>query len=397
MGGAAATVVALVLGLAGTGYGLIEATRQRDQATFERDRAAEEATKAEQVSTFLTELFQASDPNVVPDTLSARELLRRGVERIDTDLADQPELRADLLSVMGSAHSGLGLYDEAETLYQLSLESARVANGDTSAEVADGLANLGTMARLLGRHEEAESLEREALGLRRALHGDSHPDVASSLNALGLVLEDLGRFEESIEMHRQALEQRVTHSGRETQHVAQSMNNLATLLTHSGDGDAAEPFYRESLEIRRAVHGDGHPAVATALNNLGLFLRDREDLDGPENHPSLAAVLRTLGHALILGGRAAQAEAPLSESVAIYESSLGEEDYRTIRARATLGSSFTARGLYAEAEQLLVASYDLLSSVHPDRPSQLERTSELLGELYEAWGKPDRAAEFGNR
>ena len=233
------------------------------------------------------------------------------------------------------------------------------------------------------------------------------------------------------------------------------MNNLATLLTNSGDGDAAEPFYRESLEIRRAVHGDGHPAVATALNNLGLFLRDREDLDGaeplyvesaairreaygehhpavavafnsiaalyrnkgefdkseeharaavdigrevyPENHPSLAAVLRTLGHTLIPGGRAAQAEAPLSESVAIYESSLGEEDYRTIRARATLGSSFTARRLYAEAEQLLVASYDLLSSVHPDRPSQLEGTSELLVELYEAWGKPDRAAEFGNR
>ncbi len=73
----------------------------------ERDRAQVQATKAEQVSTFVTGLFQGSDPNLFPgDTLTARELLRRGVERIDTDLADQPDLRADLLGVMGDVRGG---------------------------------------------------------------------------------------------------------------------------------------------------------------------------------------------------------------------------------------------------------------------------------------------------
>ena len=81
----------------------------------------------------------------------------------------------------------------------------------------------------------------------------------------------------------------------------------------------------------------------------------------------------------------------------MYESSLGENDYRTLRARATLGGSFTARGMYTEAEEILVATYESLLSEHADRDGELRSTATYLVQLYEAWGRPDRAAEYRNR
>lgn len=116
-----------------------------------------------------------------------------------------------------------------------------------------------------------------------------------------------------------------------------------------------------------------------------------------ENHPNLAGFLRSLGFTLMLRGRATEAEPLLRESLTMLQSSVGENDYRTLQTRSTLGAWFTARGMYTEAEEILVATYESLVSEHVDRVADLRTTSEFLVELYEAWGRPDRAAEYRNR
>src|SRR5690606_14348949 len=77
-------------------------------AEAERDRARLQAATAEQVSAFLVDLFAAPDPaEALGDTLTAYDLLERGVRRIERDLAAQPLVRATLLNVLGRTYSGM--------------------------------------------------------------------------------------------------------------------------------------------------------------------------------------------------------------------------------------------------------------------------------------------------
>ena len=88
----------------------------------ERDRAQLEATKAAEVARFVTDLFAVSDPQrSLGATITARELLDRGARRLDSELKDQPEVRAAMLSAIGRSYRGLGLFERATEF----LEAAR--------------------------------------------------------------------------------------------------------------------------------------------------------------------------------------------------------------------------------------------------------------------------------
>ena len=100
--GAAAVAVALVGGIISTSVGLVRA-REAEA------RAQEEAATANQVSDFMVGLFQAGNPGGQEgNQVSAREILDRGVEEIETGLRGQPAIQGRLLLTMGRAYSGLG-------------------------------------------------------------------------------------------------------------------------------------------------------------------------------------------------------------------------------------------------------------------------------------------------
>ena len=76
---------------------------QAQRIAYERDIATTERTRAEQVSSFLVELFELSDPSRSRgNQVTARELLDIGARRVSLGLADQPETRATLLGTIGT-------------------------------------------------------------------------------------------------------------------------------------------------------------------------------------------------------------------------------------------------------------------------------------------------------
>ncbi|HXV76557.1 MAG TPA: serine/threonine-protein kinase, partial [Candidatus Polarisedimenticolaceae bacterium] len=69
----------------------------------ERDRANLEARAASQVSQFMIDLFEVSDPGeALGETIPAREILERGARRIEQELGDQPALQARLMATIGT-------------------------------------------------------------------------------------------------------------------------------------------------------------------------------------------------------------------------------------------------------------------------------------------------------
>src|SRR4029079_8229398 len=97
---------------------------QAQRIAYERDVSNAERTRAEQVSSFLVELFELSDPSRSRgNQVTARELLDIGARRVSLGLADQPETRATLAGQTGQVYRGLGLYPDSINLLRDALKS----------------------------------------------------------------------------------------------------------------------------------------------------------------------------------------------------------------------------------------------------------------------------------
>ena len=197
--GVAAATAVLIISVGLVGY-------YTQRLAGERDRARLEADKAAEVSEFLSSIFRFADPSEAGgENLSARELLDRGARRIDRELELQPEVQAAMMSAIGRSYLRLGVYTEAQELFERSLEANRDFFESADPEISQSLFDLGLVLAERGEYERALVTHREALELRRARFGDS-TIVGHSLREVGRTLEDLGRLEEAEQTYTEALE-----------------------------------------------------------------------------------------------------------------------------------------------------------------------------------------------
>jgi len=419
-------------------------------------RIARERDKAEQVSAFLVNLFKVSDPSEARgNTITAREILDKGAEKIVTDLKDQPEVQATLMDTMGDVYQNLGLYDRAtplleealnirrhifgeehpdvaeslnklallldakgdyaaaEPLYRQALAMRRKLLGEEHPDVAASINNLASLLYAKGDYAAAEPLFREALALHRKLEGNDHPNVASSLNNLAMVLRYKGDYAAAEPLLRQALARRRKLLGEDHPDVATSVNNLAWLLYAKGDSAAAEPLFREALALHRKLLGEDHPLVALSLNNLATLLYTEGDSAAAEplfrealamrrkllgnNHPDVAASLIGLGRLLTERGDPQAAKPLLHEGLEIRRQTLPADHWLTANAESVLGDCLAALRRYNEAEPLLVKSYSILKAKRGEEDKSTQQALNRIINLYQAWGKPDKAAPYRAR
>jgi len=176
---------------------------------------------------------------------------------------------------------------------------------------------------------------------------------------------DQGR---ALELSRQALDvYREAYPGNHPD-VAYGMQNLAGWLVEAGDYETAEPLLHGALEMNKALLEPGHFDIAITRTGMAILF------------------LRT--------GRAAAA---LEMAQVAYESlaeSYGPEHWRTAWALATGGAAMMQLSRYAEAEPMLLESYEGLGSNTGARPVHIETARQYLMELYTAWDRPQDAARY---
>jgi serine/threonine-protein kinase len=310
----------------------------------ERDRAQREAAKAQKVSEVVTGLLTAVDPYEVVASQhepTVRGLLDAGADQVRRELAGQPEVAADILTVMGRLYRRLGVYDRAQALLEQALVSGRTAFGAEHVTVAQTLHDLGVVLADKGDYAAASRRLEQALAMRRRLLGSEHADVAVTLSELGRVYQDLGQNQRAEPLQREALRIRRTVLGPQDRETAVSLSDLASVLRLNGDLDGAEPLLRDTLAINRRTRGEVHPNTAMSLHDLALIAIARHDdasaeaalrrsLDmsratvGPR-HPVVAVTLNSLAHVLVAERRYDEAAAALEEALAIARPALGRE------------------------------------------------------------------------
>jgi hypothetical protein len=91
------------------------------------------------------------------------------------------------------------------------------------------------------------------------------------------------------------------------------------------------------------------------------------------------------------------AEPLLREALAGYEKSL-PDNWNRYNVQTLLGASLAGQKKYSDAEPLLLSGYDGMlqreSTIPAANRSELTVAGSRISEMYENWGKPEKAAEW---
>lgn len=350
-------------------------------------RATRGEARARREETFLASIFKTATPEGAKgDKLTTRQVLDEAVGRLDTELADDPQLQGNIAENIAEAYLAQGLYDQADPLLRRALRVAETFEGKRSKTYQYDLANLANEIRLKGDYQRAEPLLREALTLAQSSYKAHSIEVAHAQSMLGeclyledrnteseallrqalgtersidasmqdgtrsylaLVLERRGAFVEAAQLLRESTEMSAKQEGRESDNYLVSLHNLAGAEIDAGDLDGAARSEQEVLTTRRKIWGYDHPDTAYSLNNLGFIYLEQGRWQQAE--PLLlenVAITAKLGdgksprYAIALAnvGRVQQQKGDLSSAAASYGKGL-----QILAASGRLNSLYAAK------------------------------------------------------
>lgn len=439
--GAVAGMV-LTSGLA-TAALIARATAQRQTVIAKR-----EAETARQTTAFLVDLFRISDPSEARgNSMTAREVLDKGAARVQTQLAQQPQIQATLLDTLGTVYMGLGLYGQAKPLLESAVAKRQALFPAEPGDLGLSLSRVGDLLTFRAEYPEAEAEYRRAIALQRSLPPEQRDEAAlgRSLYGLGNELAKSGHSADAEGSLREALKlqqrlfkganvdtartlqvlawsiserdvneaiplmqsavsmQRKLWGAEPYPDYAAAINDLGLLFRDKGDYDQSERLLRESLAMEQRLLGEKHPELALSLNNLALVLRRKGDLAGAEAtyrqalamqrellgnvHPDVANTLNNLAFVVYDRGDAAGALKAEGDSLEIYRKLFPHDNPDVARIMNRIGYWYTETRDYATAdhylEEALAMRRRLFSQSHPEIASSLLH----VGILQVATGK----------
>ena len=446
IGVAAATLIVLSL-LGGIIATLIQVRTAR------RERA-----KAESISAFLGRTLNASNPDRNPSGQpTVKDNLDDASKRLATEeLADQPDVKAELQRVIGESYLSLGQYDLAEQNLTAAFQTqtrlfgeegvATLKTGVALATLWSGakanyakanqfyLANLprlraeqkertipadylsaalngfALVRRAQGDSKEAETLLREELALLPYVSAEQKNGMGVARAILALTLADQGKFDEAIGIVREtiaALREKKTDA---TTELAANLTGLGSfLLENEQTGESldslreAEAIYRKLYSHANLQLGDNLRLQAQALFSEGKHpdadARINETLTiyraatGPQ-FINFATALMVQGLIYSQTSRIEEAEKLLREAVRIRAENMPETHFLRAMANGALGEFLTAQSRFQEAEPFLIASYESLQKSQAANSPRTRRARQRIANLYDAWNKPEQAAPY---
>jgi eukaryotic-like serine/threonine-protein kinase len=456
--GVAATAL-LILSLSA---GVAATLWQARVAVSEGQRARLESAKAQRINTFLQDMLSFSSPAYLstnahkdPDA-KVSEVVEAAAKRAESELADQPEVLAEMQRTIGQVYYAQGRYDQAELILRPALEKYVRLYGRDAHETVEARGTLANVLLRKGKNAEADELFRHDIDIERKRAQSGHLDVRAMTHALGdygsmldqtadknagsylqealqyalkltgkdrvyvaMMHNDLGdiayrqgNWKDAERENRAAIDEyRKLPEGTYVE-MAATLSNLGAVLIKEGKLDEAEPFVREGLELRRKLLGDAHPDTAMSFFRLSDLLYKKADYSAaesfaresvqvftrafaqPKDNPYFANPVLELGLILNKSGRSREAEGYLRQALEIRTRLLPKGNQLIAISEGALGECLIAQKRFAEAEPLLQRSYATMTTVQGEQgPSTLE-AKRRLATLYQSWGKPKEAVRY---
>ncbi len=220
--------------------------------------------------------------------------------------------------------------------------------------------------RSRGRARRRAALERAASALESSF--TARPAVGASIrDALGEAYLDLGEPTRAIAQFEQALSLMRQSPDPDERETLRVMGRIAEAYLAGGKADRAVSLYLEALTHARTRWGADDRDVLVFMNNLGrAYLALEPVTAGPILRDVLARWMRA-----------------------------DHNDWHTYEAATLLGRFLLLCKDYTGAETYLLQGYDGLKAREDSIPTRSRRriaeAHARIVELYDAWGKPERA------
>jgi serine/threonine-protein kinase len=414
----AAAVAVVSLSLL-TGAGL--AFWQASVARTERDRAAAALVQVEQtleqaqeMSRFLTSLFEASEPAGTSGAeLSARDLLRRGIRRAE-ELGNQPIVQAAMFDVLGRVQNSLGEFADARRLFERALELRVRHRGDYHAEVAATLYQLAVAQHNHGLFAEAEASSLRGLAILERDSAAPPAELADMLILASGLAVYRGDLHDADSLARRAVQVSDWAPASDGLVRVRALIQDASVDRRQVQLAAAESKFRRALDIARRAFGPYHPDAIEPLLRLGyLFMDQPERLADAEtifvaaikarqkalgaDHYLLGHVYRDLGLVLQRQRRHQEALSYYRQGLSIIERSHGPDHPLVASAKNFLGGALDRAGQYAEAEQMYRESIALAKRTYGEHHTRTAGAIDGLASVLMHRGKLEEAERLSRR
>jgi non-specific serine/threonine protein kinase/serine/threonine-protein kinase len=286
-----------------------------------------------------------------------------------------PEDDADRLvveSILAGIESSTGEPEAGRARYQRVLAAQRRSEGDDGRDTLNTMNGLATVDTDLARFDEARALYEELVARNRKLYGDEHSKTLAAINGLAIVAAEQKRFANAEALLAPQLPIYERIFGKDHPMTLRLVSNLGGFIRQQNRNEEARPYYERSLALAQKLYGADNPATVIAESNLSLLLRDAGDLAGAEAH-----------------GRA---------SVEHANAAFGSNAIRAIMSREYATVLIRAHR-YAEAEAQLGHAWSVFTQAdgfganHP----RAQDVVDSYVELYRAWPKPERLAQWQAR
>lgn len=323
-----------------------------------------QAEVADRTTEFLISAFALSDPTQAGrHDYSAREVLDRGLQRVNAELADLPQVHAKLLEALGNAYRGINEGSAGAALLeaaaQLNLESEQplAAARSLQAKAASILASNGSTL-------DAEDAAQRAFDLVRT-HAPADPLLmAEAHGALAYALDSVGKENAAIQAAETALALRL-----------------------AADADASR-IARSHVDVCYVASGAGEHATALMHCERALALYRASD-SAPGNDHRLA--LRRLENTLVYSGQYDRGLAVARERIALTERLFGADSSVLAAERVAMTDRLAEAGLFEEARQLVTLGLPVILQRNGASSSQYAKALFHAGWLEALQGRHAQA------
>jgi tetratricopeptide (TPR) repeat protein len=427
----AAVVFTLLLGVAGTTWGMMRANEawsseaeqkaeavraaaaekkakereveQRRQAETARDNEARERRYAESIAHFVTYDFLALTSvegqvqfggQTLTRNATLRELLDRAAAKLNArkDLALRTQ--AGLCWIIGVSYASLGDATRAISFLERGVKLHRQASG-TEAEATLNAQDMLVMAYSdAGQYDQAVTLHEETLKLMKAHLGPDHLSTLNSMCNLAVVYRTAGRLDQSVPFAQETLELIKARLGPNHPFTLRSMGNLAQAYRVAGKLDQAVPLAEKTFDLMKDRLGRDHPYTLTIMFTLAQAYWDDRRWDhalelaeevfelenvrlGPD-HPQTLNSLNTLAIMYLDVGKIDRAVRLAEKARTLMKDKLGPDHPLTLIGMNTLAQAYTKTGKPDRALPLLEEMLIFREKKHgPNHPDTLECLNNL--------------------
>jgi eukaryotic-like serine/threonine-protein kinase len=418
---------------------------------YENQAVRKQELRAERINNFLKKILGFSNlmgrnPGKSGLEPTMADALDEAVRHIDAgELADQPEMRADLEQIIGEGYGSHGRYDlfelhyrryialqdslygredprtlnakaawavllmrnggttEPEKLYRETIPQLRIAFAKhevTAENFARALNNFAYLRRELGDSHEAEVLFRETIALAPSLPAEARWIVGVTRSTLASTLADQGKFDDALATSAQALIDACDSRSESAPDYGFILTVYGGFLTEKGLYAKADSILKEGETLMRRTQSSQSLWIGDNLRNQSASLyfqgrygeaiacaRQSEAIylasfgEAYDNYPT---TLMYLGLSLNRIGKMTEAEQILRKAVAIREKYLPAGHFWRAITNSALGEFLASHQRYPEAEPLLRESFESLRKSQGEANPRTVLAKKRLFDLYTA-------------